>query len=144
MKLLLLAGTLALCAFLADAISSGDFSTGQKSSACSSLKPGHGGIDFKTGNGGFTLEEEFLPGGKIKVTLSGPDFKGFIIQAVGADGAFLNTPFNDVGCTQGATIRHANSGLKNSVSAIWTPSAGGTPTFKATVVVNWTTFYKVA
>jgi len=155
MKLLLLAGTLALCASLADAFSSMGFNATQREWVCSKLTPGHGGLDFQTDNkggftnGGFTLEEKFLPDGTINVTLSHPSaklFKGFIIQVQGAEGTFENTPYYDVGCTtQGATIRHANSDLKSSVSAIWTSSTGGMPhKCIATVVENWTTFYKVA
>lgn len=129
-------------------------SNGPPSTACSSITPdpSHHGASPQTGASPYKVEvsaTSVTAGGVIDVTISGDDFKGFLLQArnpqdnpVGSFELVAGSKF--LGCSglPSATVTHDSSSIKKTKTFRWTaPSEASTVKVVATVVKTRTEFW---
>ncbi|XP_006015064.1 ferric-chelate reductase 1 isoform X2 [Alligator sinensis] len=132
------------------------YPNGKVTEACSSMMPLHGHYPQLTPKHIITASEtEFRPGDHIKVTLSGPDFEGFLIQARDAEnldgptvGSFMlveQSICQLLTCNhvKDSAVSHTHKSKKNHLEAYWiaSPNAPKHVQFLATVVEKYHIFW---
>ncbi|KYO19550.1 putative ferric-chelate reductase 1 [Alligator mississippiensis] len=132
------------------------YPNGKVTEACSSMMPLHGHYPQLTPKHIITASEtEFRPGDHIKVTLSGPDFEGFLIQARDAEnldgptvGSFMlveQSICQLLTCNhvKNSAVSHTHKSKKNHLEAYWiaSPNAPKHVQFLATVVEKYHIFW---
>ncbi|KAK7009640.1 ferric-chelate reductase 1 [Biomphalaria glabrata] len=119
------------------------------------LKPtgSHGVTPTVTSPSPFSIslsQTSYKAGDTIQVTLSGAQFKGFLIVARKAAGGTTNigkftisTTHEKTMCTSSTGVTHTSRDIKTSVTANWTAplEAFGDIIFKYTVVIDVTNYY---
>ncbi|KAK7085064.1 hypothetical protein SK128_024906, partial [Halocaridina rubra] len=118
------------------------FPSGAIEDSCNNLLPGHG-VSFQPSNPGYTIEVREISQGVYNVKLSGPAFKGYIMQAFKDDGTtatgkFTTTGTNDKVICHGTGVTHTSATPKEQVNVQW---QGTQVSFKATVVQNYSTVF---
>ncbi|KAK7099855.1 hypothetical protein V1264_022902 [Littorina saxatilis] len=143
--LTVLIGLLSHCGHVAHA-----YSSGAPSSACVTMLPIHGPIAQQVPSPYVVnvSSVEVLPSGTVTVTISGDDFKGFMVTAYSSDFAVgTMVPLNNqakVVCNA-LSITHTGSALKPNVTFQWTAPGdmfeGTLINFKATIVKERVIFW---
>jgi len=102
------------------------FPGGAPKSSCANLRPNHGLDAQPETSNPYKIVTEELDDGDMKVTLSGDDFRGFIIRGFNSDGSPAGSfvPNNDaqiLTCSGKTSVTHKSSSDKSSVSLNWSP-----------------------
>nr|XP_033772069.1 ferric-chelate reductase 1 isoform X1 [Geotrypetes seraphini]XP_033772070.1 ferric-chelate reductase 1 isoform X1 [Geotrypetes seraphini]XP_033772071.1 ferric-chelate reductase 1 isoform X1 [Geotrypetes seraphini] len=108
------------------------YENGKVTRACKSMQPGHGHHASTPPHHNITVNKiEFTPGDRIKVTISGPYFRGFFIQARDAEnldgdavGSFtlINADISQLltcGNVEDSAVSHTSKKRKTEVGAYW-------------------------
>ncbi|NXH19687.1 FRRS1 reductase, partial [Bucco capensis] len=134
----------------------GGYPNGKVREACTSMVPCHGSSPQVSPEHTITVNgTEFKPGDSIEVHLSGPDFKGFFIQARDAEhldgpavGSFMLadrrlSQLLTCGHTKNSAVSHTSKAKKKYIKVYWL-APGDAPKrvqFVATVVKKYKTFW---
>ncbi|XP_050162362.1 ferric-chelate reductase 1 isoform X3 [Myiozetetes cayanensis] len=134
----------------------GGYPNGKVRKACTSMIPCHGGSPQLSPEHTITVNgTQFKPGDKIEVSLSGPDFEGFFIQARDAEhldgpavGSFLLadqrlSQLLTCGRTKNSAVSQTSKIKKKHIKVYWI-APGDAPKhvqFLATVVKKYRTFW---
>ncbi|XP_029474076.1 putative ferric-chelate reductase 1 [Rhinatrema bivittatum] len=131
------------------------FENGKVTQACSSMRPGHGHHASTPPHHNVSVDKtEFGPGDRIKVTVAGPRFEGFFIQARDAEnldgdavGSFtlISAGISQLltcGDVEDSAVSHTSKSRKTEVEAYWHASSSAPKhvQFLVTVVEKYKTF----
>jgi len=124
------------------------YRSGAPSSACTSLKPWHSGMQAIEGHSPYTINAtpSVAPGGEVEVEISGGLFKGYMVQAMQGNeiiGQFQDT--NLVSCKNSMdTATHHGRNNKQYTKFRWTAPqqlTGGPIYIRGTILKQYTTAY---
>ncbi|XP_036621804.1 ferric-chelate reductase 1 [Trichosurus vulpecula] len=133
-----------------------NYANGKVSEACHTMVPGHGYTPQSDPIHKITLNQtKFIPGDTITVTLSGPRFKGFLIEARNAedlDGSPIGSfTLIDKEVSQlltcdhkeGSAVSHTSSSKKTQIQVYWNApnTANHSVQFLATVVEKYKIYW---
>ncbi|XP_074118874.1 ferric-chelate reductase 1 isoform X2 [Sminthopsis crassicaudata] len=133
-----------------------NYADGKVMEACHTMVPGHGYLPQSDPVHKITLNQTtFLPGDTVTVTLSGPRFKGFLIEARNADdlksssiGSF--TLLDEEECQlltcdhkEGSAVSHTSPSKKTQIEVYWNApdTANHSIQFLATVVEKYKIYW---
>ncbi|XP_006882499.1 PREDICTED: ferric-chelate reductase 1 [Elephantulus edwardii] len=133
-----------------------NYPDGNVAMSCGGMTPEHGHVPQTHPVHRISVNQKtFKPGDQIKVTLSGPPFRGFLLEARDAEN--LNDPLvgtftlidaelsQVLTCedTQGSAVTHRNPSKKNEIEVFWNAPSNSPDhiQFLATVVEKYKTFW---